>query len=121
MAFGGSATVVVVSDDMVRITGLTLAGGASGTIGLAQSTGSPGVLLPGEFMPGAGAYSGPAGAVALQDAVEVDVRVGATGVATPTPFAIVKTGTTLLDFLITITNVSGTLSAATEIYVKFHT
>jgi len=121
MAFTGAATVVQVADDVVRITGLSLAGAAAGTIGLSTSTGSPGVALPAAFQPAP--YVGPNGqAVALQDAVEIDVRNAATGIATPVPIAVVKTGTTPLDFLITITNLTGsTLSPALEIYVKFHT
>ncbi len=119
MAFTGSATVKLVSDSVVRITGLSLAGAASGTISLAEATGAD-VECPAAFKPRTYVSSGGV-AVALQDAVEVLVLVGGLGVTTQVPIAVVKTGTTLAGFLITLTNTTAaTASAALEIYIRFH-
>ena len=47
MAFTGTATIVLVSDSIVRVTGLTLGVSAEGTIGLFGATGTtPNVRLP---------------------------------------------------------------------------
>ena len=119
MAFTGSATVKQVSDRKVRITGLSLASAASGTIGLAQSTGSPGVALPASFKPQHYTYEGVN--VPFADAIEVSLVNAATGVATAIPVSVVKTGTTTLDFLATLTNTHGSLATPNlEIWVEFH-
>lgn len=119
MAFTGTATVKQVSDSECRITGLSLAAGASGTIGLHADTGTPGVRLPASFEPEV--YQGPDGTdVGLSDMIDVTVKMAA---ATPTPLfapAVIKTGTGPLHWEATITNVDGsTATPAVEIYVKF--
>lgn len=119
MAFTGTAVVTLVSDAICRITGLSLAHGASGTIGLFENISTPGVSLPGGFKPRA--YKNAEHQdVSIPDAVEV--RVGLRGnTATSVPIQIVKTGLTPAAFLATLTNNSGgTDSTELEIYVKFH-
>lgn len=119
MAFTGTATVKQISDSIVRITGLSLAASAAGTIGLTGKTSPPEVTLPASFKTQHYTYDGVN--VPFADAIDVTVKLAATNVATATPIAVVKTGTSLADFLITLTNVNGsTASGAFEIYVKFH-
>lgn len=119
MAFTGSAVVQQVSDGVVRITGLSLASAASGTIGLFGNSGSPGVRLPDAFNPAP--YVAEGVAVPLAASLDVTVAPAAVGVATAIPFAVVKSGTTAADFLATITNTHGSLATPNlEIYVRFH-
>lgn len=120
MAFTGTPTVVQVSDGICRITGLSLAAGDSGTIGLAGATGTtPGVTLPEAFQPGVYVYGGDQ--VALSDSIEVTALPAATGVATAIPTAVVKSGTTEADWRATITNTHGSLATPDlEIMVKYH-
>jgi hypothetical protein len=118
MAFTGTPVVVKVSDRMFRITGVTLAGDASGTIGLL------GKLTPAEVSlnaKGWGAYKNADGeAVTLIDAVSVVVGV-TTDVTAAVPISVVKTGVDTDNFLITLHNDSAaTVSASLEIYVEFH-
>lgn len=120
MAFTGTATVVQVSDSIIRITGLSLVAGASGTIGLFGATGStPGVTLPASFQ--AKHYSYLGNDVPFAASLAVTALPAAVGVATAIPTAVVKTGTTVADFRATITNTHGSLATpALEIEVKFH-
>lgn len=120
MAFTGTATVKQVSDSIVRITGLSLAAGASGTIGLSGATGTtPGATLPASFKAVPYAYN--SSNVPLADALEVTALPAATGVATAIPTAIVKSGTTEADWRATITNTHASLATPNlEIMVKLH-
>jgi len=118
MAFTGTAVVKQVSDSIVRITGLSLAGSASGTIGLHGATGgAPDVTLPAGFLPTPYGY-GPA-EVTLQDSIKLEcfpVNTVASFIATDT----VKSGTTPADFRITLHNSSGSASPEFEMYVSYH-
>ena len=119
MAFTGTATIKQVSDRIVRITGLSLAAGAAGTIGLFGSTNSPGVRLPDAFK--VTHYEAEGSDVPFSDALDVSAKDAAVGMATAIPVAVVKTGTTQADWLATITNTHGSLATPNlEIYVKFH-
>lgn len=120
MAFTGTAVVTQVSDRIVRITGLSLASAAAGTVGLAGATGSaPGVTLPASFQTLHYTYNN--AVVPFASCLDVSVVVAAVGVATAIPVAIVKTGTTVADFRVTLTNTHGSLaSPALEIYIKLH-
>lgn len=120
MAFTGSATVKQISDRMVRITGLSLAAGAAGTIGLPGATGStPGVTLPESFKTLHYAYNSVN--VPFADAIEITSQPAATGVAVAIPVSVVKTGTTLADFRATLTNThASTATPSLEIMVRFH-
>lgn len=119
MAFTGTATITQISDSIVRITGLSLAAGASGTIGLFPATGTaPGAKTPQAFQPAVYEYG--ATSVALSDSIDVTTKPAATGVATAIPISVVKSGTTTADWRATLTNTSATDSPALEIYVRFH-
>lgn len=119
MAFTGTPVVVQLSDRLARITGLSLAAGASGTIGLFRNSGTPGVRLPAAFQPSN--YQAEGHTVTLQDAVQCTWENAAVGVATAVPLAVVKTGTTDEDFAITMTNTHGSLACPVqEIMVSFH-
>jgi len=112
MPFTGSATVTKVTDNKFRITGVSLAIGASGTIAFTPGTGGVEFTAP-DWQPH--------GDVALQDAVECVVNVVGAGVATAVPCSVVKTGTTQANFLITIANNDGAaVTAGLEIYVTYN-
>jgi len=119
MAFTGTATVKLVADNMVRITGLSLAAGAQGTISFAAGSGQ--VKLPAnvEYM----AYKVSDGTtVQASDSVDVGSKLADSTFGAVAPIAITKVGVGATDFLATLTNQS--LASATgqlEIYVKFHT
>jgi hypothetical protein len=122
MAFTGTATIKQISDRMVRITGLSLASGASGVIALATTDSPPGgsVVLPASFKPGAYTYSANV-SVGLQDCIEVTALPATTGVATAIPVSVVKTGTTPAAFVATLTNTHGSLATPNlEIFVRLH-
>jgi hypothetical protein len=115
MAFTGSATIKKVSDNLFRITGLSLAGiGTSGTIGLDGGSGDVDLTVGEDW----GAY----GSVSLQDAVRCLVVLrnnGATD-AVACQITVQKAGTTPADFLITLRNESANDSPPLEIWVEFH-
>jgi hypothetical protein len=119
MAFTGTPVVKQISDRIVRITGLSLAGSASGTIGLNGATGTPpDVRLPVGFLPAPYAYDG-GGLVTLADSVKLEytpTNLVASFVAVDTT----KSGTTTADFRITLHNSSGSASPDVEMYVSFH-
>jgi hypothetical protein len=125
MAFTGTPVVKQVTDRQVRITGVSLAQGASGVIVLHPFTTPPGgaVVLPVGFQPHTYEYANVPGLVTLQDSISVLINVAATNVAVAVPIAVVKTGTLPTDFTITVTNpgiIEDPNSAALEIYIFFH-
>lgn len=121
MAFTGTAVVKQITDQIVRITGLSLAAGAAGTIGLTGETGTaPGVTLPASFKTEHYAYLGVN--VPFADSIECTAEAAAVGVATAIPVSVVKSGTSVADFRITITNTHGSLATPNlEIMVRNHT
>jgi len=117
MAFTGTPIITQISDRKARITGVALAGAATGTISFSGGSGQ--VTLPAAFQPHEYTYEGDT--ITLADSIEVTTRNAATGIATPVPIAIVKQGTNPTDFLVQITNLTGgTTSPLQEIYVEFH-
>lgn len=118
MAFTGTATIKQISDSIVRVTGLSLAGSASGTIALHGETGTtPDVVLPVGFLPTVYTY-GPS-SVTLIDSIKVEL-IPTGSVTSPIALDTNKTGTASTDFRVTIHNTSGTASPAFELYVSFH-
>ena len=115
MAFTGTPTVQKVTDTCWRITGgITLAGAASGTIGFSDKTvaAEASIVAP-DWQP----YELD-GVVSLQDMVIVEVNV-TTDVTAAVPISVVKSGTTHLDFAITLHNdTAATASGELEIYVR---
>lgn len=118
MAFTGVAVVTKVSDKKFRITGLSLAGDASGTIGFSDKDVAPEVeLVAPEWQPYKNAEND---LVSLQAAIECRTQP-VTDVTAAVPISCVKTGTDHGDFVITLHNDSAaTLSAELEIFVEFH-
>lgn len=117
MAFTGAATVQKVTENCIRITGLSLAGAAAGTLGFNDKTVLADVSLG--LLPNWEPYE-LEGVVSLQDAVKVSIEPADDDVVTSVPISIIKTGTTHLDFLITLHNdTAATLSPDLEIYVEF--
>jgi hypothetical protein len=124
MAFTGVAVVKQVADNLMRITGVSLAAeGATGTIALFEKLApAPDIRLPAGFKPRAYDYPDGAPDVSLQDSVQVSI-IYTNGGAVYEAISVVKTGTNPEDFLITLTNnaaVEGGDSGALEIYVRFH-
>lgn len=118
MAFTGTAVVKQVSDQIVRITGVSLAAGATGTIGLAGHTGStPNVVLPASFKTEHYAYLGDN--VPFQDCIAVSIEP-AEATSNNVLVAPLKSGTTTGDFRITVSNQAEAASTLLEIYVRFH-
>jgi hypothetical protein len=118
MAFTGTPVIKKVSDKMFRITGVSLAGDASGTIGFSDKTSAAEVsMVAPDWKP----YKTAGGnSVTLQDAIKVSVNP-VTDVTTPVPISVVKTGTTHADFVITLHNdTAATAGPEMEIYVQFH-
>ena len=118
MAFTGTATVVKVTDKKFRITGLSLAGDASGTIGFSDKTVAAEVSLEApEWQPYRNAEND---LISLQASVEVRQTL-VTDVTSAVPISVVKTGTDHTDFVITMHNDSAaTVSAGLELYIEFH-
>ena len=118
MAFTGTPVLKKVSDKMYRITGVSLAGDASGTIGFDDKTSAAEVSIP---APTWQPYKTAGGnSVSLQDAVKVSINP-VTDVTTPVPISVVKSGTTHADFAITLHNdTAATTGPEMEIYVQFH-
>lgn len=111
MAFTGSATVTSLGTLVVRITGLSLAASASGTVGL--TGGGSNVSLPTNFpsTPDAGA-----GSLTMADLVDVRFQ-RATGGTQASFLDVSKTAT---PFVITITNPDAVnASGPLEIYVQY--
>lgn len=107
MAFTGTAVVTKITDTLVRITGLSLAGAAAGTIGISGSAGT--VQLPDAC------EWGPQGDVTLSEAMQVTI-VPVDAVTTLIPISVTKTDAGV----ITLTNTSDdTNSAELEIYVRY--
>jgi isopropylmalate/homocitrate/citramalate synthase len=117
MAFTGTATIKQISDRIVRITGLSLAGSASGTIGLHGATGTPpDVTLPITFQPSVYTYGNPGSEVPLADSVQIVTQNTGSG-----SIDVSKTGTTAADFRISLHNTSGSATAnSLEMYISFH-
>ena len=115
MAFTGVAVVQQISDQKVRITGLSLAGAAVGTIGLFGDVGAD-VQLPDAFNPEP--YQAFGALVGLDDSLEVSFwRAAAAGGGASTIF-VTKGG---VPFRITMTNADAqNATSEVEIYVAFH-
>lgn len=114
MAFTGAPVVQKVTDRCFRITGVSLAGDASGTIGFSDKTvaAEASIVAP-DWQP----YE-LEGVVSLIDMVKVTVNI-VTDVTTPVPISVVKTGTTHAAFVITLHNdTAATASGDLEIYVE---
>lgn len=116
MAFGGSPVIQKVTDNLWRLTGVTLAGAASGTIGFSDKTVAPEVAI---VAPNWQPYELD-GQVSLQDAIKVTVGAADDDVVTAIPISVIKSGTTHADFLATLHNdTAATLSPDLEIYIEW--
>ena len=112
MAFTGTAVYETVASNLVRITGLSLAAGASGTIGL-FGDGTADENLPDNFNPV------DYGDVTVDEAVEVGITaVTAATTAEGASFVVTKTTG---PFQIDIAHLDGAnASAEMEIFVRYH-
>ena len=117
MAFTGTPAVVQISDSIIRITGVSLAAAAAGTIGLnaAISGGGTGEIdLPASFNPLNYAYKGVV--IDPSESVLVSVNVTATD-ADNNSIRIAKTDN---PFLVTLTNDGASDTPLLEIYLRYH-
>lgn len=123
MSFTGTPVVKLVADGLVRITGVSLVEGANGTIGLAESTGGPNIVLPAGFQPRTYSIDEDS-PVTLQDAIEAAVTFTDIGAFKSAPgIEITKTGTTPQDFILDLDftdSDEGGTTGPLEIYIRFH-
>lgn len=110
MAFSGEPQIVEVSDSKVRIRGVVLDGGGTGTISLAGGVlpfdvGAADIELPASFQPAN--YIFPLlQRVSAQDSVQVGLATVFTPAASNIRYAIAKSGDYPTSFLITVINLS---------------
>ena len=110
MAFTGTATVVRVSEKVCRVTGLSLAASAAGTVSLFEGAGA--VKLPDNFNPA------PYEDLDLAESIEVSVWPVGTLSAAALRVSFVKAAS---PFLVTFTNDDGgNATPALEMYFRFH-
>lgn len=118
MAFTGVATILKVSDNKFRITGLSLAAAATGTISLSGGLGEVKLTAPGwDRYETSGVHGGQ---VELDSSIKVLVIPAVADPTTSEPITVVKTGDGPTDFLATLQNNDAAASGALEIYVEFH-
>ncbi|HZJ65897.1 MAG TPA: hypothetical protein VFD36_20460 [Kofleriaceae bacterium] len=101
MAFSGQAVIKQISETAFRITGLSLAGAQSGTIGFGDKSVAADVSLP--DLPDWKPFKAFGAVVSLQEAVKVTWKL-ASDVSTAVPVSMVKSGTKHSDFAITLHN-----------------
>lgn len=118
MPFTGAATIKKLSDSLYRITGLSLAPAATGTISLAEGAGQVEIVGTGWTPYASEGTHG--GEVTLNESIQVTVDVAEAGLAVTEPVSIVKAGTVPSNFLVTLANPDAAASGALEIYVRFH-
>jgi hypothetical protein len=118
MAFTGVPVLEQISDRCVRITGVSLAALASGSLGLFNTTVPNAVPLPDAFNPKP--YDYQASLISIVESVRVTVNPnGAAQAATVVPVRVVKTGSGV-GFSIAFTNDDAVAAtSALEIYVEF--
>jgi hypothetical protein len=117
MAFTGVAVISKVADGIVRITGLSLAAGATGTISMEAGTGA----VKFGATQGIPEWHADAG-VTLIEAVEVSTHPASDVSNFAIPIRVTKTGVDPSDFLITLENDEAAVASPDlEIYIKFHT
>lgn len=116
MAFTGVAVITQLSDTLFAITGLSLAAGAAGTIGLVGGAGEVDLPAPewGPYVNGQGV------ACPLNLAVRVGIEYADAAATTTEPVSVTKAGAGVADFLATLTNRDAAASGALTIYVEFH-
>lgn len=110
MAFSGEPQILQVSDNKIRILGVVLDGGGTGTISLAGAAlpfdvGVADIELPAGFRPANYGYSLHE-QVSTQDSVQVSLATVFTPAASNIRYAIAKSGAYPSSFLITVINLS---------------
>lgn len=120
MAFTGAATIKKISDSLYRITGLSLAAAAAGTIAFAENAAASEVDITAPEIQPYETVGTHGGTVNIAEGIQVDVVVAEAGLAVTEPVSVVKSGTTKADFLITLTNPDAAASGALEIYIRWH-
>lgn len=113
MAFTGVPVVKKIGDKLYRVTGVSLAAAAAGTISVPGQGGE--VILEGALW---GKYAGEYEAV-IDLAESIQVLINFTGDAAPATAIPLRVGKTA-DGNITITNDSGDATTDLEIYVRYH-
>jgi len=118
MAFTGAATIKQVSERCVRVTGLSLAFGASGAFCLFGGTTPNALPLPRAFDPHDYLFEGEL--VTLLDSMRVTILPVADVAAFAVPIRVVKNNLDPVTFNIELTNdAAATNSAELEIEIEF--
>jgi hypothetical protein len=116
MAFTGAPVIVQVSERVVRVTGVSLAAGAAGILGLFGSTVVGAVALPRSFQPEPRTFQGDV--IPLTESIRVTINP-VTDVEGPGPNIVVEKAGAGLAFGITLTNGAAALATGDlEIYVE---
>ena len=110
MAFTGSPTFYEVSDRVIRVTGLSLAAGATGVIGLFG--GAAEISLPDGFKPT------PYRDIDLAESVEVSFNSDANPAAAVFPSVSIRKQAS--PFQASFVNGGGAPSGSIEIWMRFH-
>ena len=119
MAFTGTAAIALPSSGLVRITGLSLAASAAGTISLSGGTGAVKTPTSVQWTPYAG-EDDDNDQITLNESVYVSVKPVDTLTAA-LQVSQVKSGTIPSDFLVTLTNDDAVnATPALEIWLRFH-
>jgi hypothetical protein len=114
MAWTGVATVEKISDSVLRITGLSLAADASGTMGFLDETIAADVEWP--ALPDWQRRTG----LGFADLIEARMTI-TTDVTAPVPVSVAKSGVDQTDFLLTFHNdTAADDSGVLEIWIVFH-
>jgi hypothetical protein len=116
MSFTGTPVLVKVTDNLYRLTGVSLSEASIGTIGFSDKTVPAEVSLA---SPNWDPYELGGVVVGLQDAIKVDAAP--TAPDTNNIVFVTKTGTTHADFQIALTTGGGgeSSSGPLEIYIEF--
>lgn len=120
MAFTGTAAITKVADNCYRITGLSLANAAAGTIALGEYAGAADVEIAGTGWNRYETSGLHGGMVELDDSVDVQVKIAQADAAIVEDVAVTKAGNGPTDFIATVTNLGTEATGALEIYVRFH-
>lgn len=120
MAFTGTPVFQMISDRVVRLTGVSLASGAAGIVGLNGSTVVGAVQTPNQFKPEPYRYGVANPNVSLPESIRVTINPVTDVSNFAIPIRVVKTGTTTAGFAITFTNDEAAVtSPELEIYIEF--
>lgn len=120
MAFTGTFAAQMISDRVARVTGVSLAAGASGIIGLFGGAVVGANALPRQFKPEPYRYGTANVEVTLIESIRVTINPVTDVANFAIPIRVVKSGAGVAAFQIALTNDEAAVaSPELEIYVEF--